>query len=186
MDSYKKSTNKALLVIDIQEDMTGVTATKPHPYKNSEELINNVNSVIKLSKEKGIVVVYIKYEYRNSLLSRTLIGKLIKDTAGSEIDSRINIVSDNIYSKGKGDAFSNPNLDTFLKQNNINELFLVGLDASACVLKTSVGGKSRGYKVSVLKDAITTMDMSKMPKLLDKYSERDIVLTSVEEFEKIS
>jgi nicotinamidase-related amidase len=186
MGSYEDSINKALLVIDIQEDMTGVTATKPHPYKNSQELINNVNSVIKISKEKGIVVVYIKHQYRNSLLSRTLIGKLIKDTAGSEIDSRINIISDNIYSKDKGDAFSNPNLDTFLKQNNINELFLVGLDASACVLKTSIGAKSRGYKVSVLKDAITTMDMSKMPKLLDKYLERSIVLTSIEEFEKIS
>lgn len=177
---------KALLVIDIQEDATGKTARKPLPYKNSTELINNVNSVIKTCTEKGIVVVYIKHEIKNNLVNKILIGRFIKDTIGSEIDSDINIVSDHIYSKNKGDAFSNSKLDDFLKRNHIDELFIVGLDASACVLKTSIGAKSRGYKVSVLKDAITTMNMSKMPKLLCKYLDHGIILTSVEEFRIIS
>ena len=39
--------------------------------------------------------------------------------------------SDNIYSKNKGNAFSNPNLDSFLKQKHINDVFIVGLDATA-------------------------------------------------------
>ncbi|NFF40359.1 hypothetical protein [Clostridium argentinense] len=37
------------------------------------------------------------------------------------------------------------------------------------MLKTSIRAKSKGYKVTVIKDAITTMNMSKMQKLLNKY-----------------
>jgi hypothetical protein len=49
--------NKALLVIDIQEDATGKTASKP--YKNSKELIDNANLVISASEKAGIAVIYI-------------------------------------------------------------------------------------------------------------------------------
>ncbi|MBW9154320.1 isochorismatase family cysteine hydrolase [Clostridium estertheticum] len=178
--------NKALLVVDIQEDNTGRTARKPLPYKNSFELINNVNVVINDCKEKDTVVIYIKHEIKNNLFNRILAGRLIKSTDGSEIDSRVNIISNYIYSKNKGDAFSNLKLGDFLEQRSINEVFIVGLDASACVLKTSIGAKNRGYRVVVLKDAITTMNMSKMPKLLNKYLEHEIELATIEEFQKLN
>jgi len=176
---------KALLVIDIQEDNTGKTARKPLPYKNSAELINNVNVVINDCKEKNFVVIYIKHEIENNLFNRILAGRLIKNTNGSEIDSKINIISNYIYSKNKGDAFSNLKLGDVFKQRDIDEVFIVGLDASACVLKTSIGAKTRGYKVVVIKDAITTMNMSKMPKLLNKYLEQGIELATIKEFQKI-
>ncbi|MGV8981159.1 isochorismatase family cysteine hydrolase [Clostridium sp.] len=177
---------KALLVIDIQEDATGKTARKPLPYKNSEELINNVNLVIRNCKEKNFVVVYVKHEIQNNILNRILVGKFIKDTAGSEIDSKVNISSNYVYSKNKGDAFSNPEFADFLKQSSIDEIFIVGLDASDCVLKTSIGAKNRGYRVVVFKDAITTMNMNKMPKLLNKYLDKGIELATIEEFQKFS
>ncbi|HAG42443.1 MAG TPA: hypothetical protein DCL31_02430, partial [Clostridium sp.] len=117
-----------------------------------------------------------KHEIENNLFNRILAGRFIKDTPGSKIDSRVNIVSSIIYSKNKGNAFSNLELDSFLKENHIEEIFIVGLDASACVLKTSIGEKSKGYKVTVIKDAITTMNMSKMQKLLNKYLQQGILL----------
>ncbi|MGH4117869.1 isochorismatase family cysteine hydrolase [Clostridium sp.] len=176
---------KALLVIDIQEDTTGRTAKKPLPYNNSAELINNVNLVINDCKEKDFVVIYIKHEIENNLFNRILVGRLIKSTDGSEIDSKVNIISNYIYSKNKGDAFSNLKLVNFLKQRSINEVFIVGLDASACVLKTSIGAKTRGYKVVIIKDAITTRNKNKIPNLLNKYLKYGIVLATIEEFKKI-
>lgn len=179
------SGNKALLVIDIQEDATGKTASKP--YENSKELIDNVNSVINNSEKKGITVIYIKHEIISNFLNGIMMrNKFIKGTPGSEIDSRIKIINNYIFSKDKGDALSNLELDGFLKRNNINELFMVGLDAAACVYKTSIGAISRGYKTVVLKDAIVTSNMGEMPKILDKYKKRGILLTSIAEFKEIN
>lgn len=186
MNNKYNITNKALLVVDIQEDATGKTAKNPLPYKDSAELIANINSVIDVCKDKGILVVYIKHEINSNLLSRKLWGRFIAGTAGSEIDSRINIINNYIYSKNKGDAFSNAKLNRYLKENYIDEIFITGLDASACVLKTSLGAKKRGYGVIVLKDAITTMRMNKLPKLLEKYLKYGIEISSVEEFNKIN
>lgn len=38
-------------------------------------------------------MVIIKHEFENNLLNRILVGRFIKDTSGSKIDSRANIVS---------------------------------------------------------------------------------------------
>ncbi|MBU3129433.1 cysteine hydrolase [Clostridium tagluense] len=55
-------------------------------------------------------------------------------------------ISNYVYSKNKGAAFSKPKSDNFLKQNSIDEIFIVDLNASACVLKTSIGAKNIGYR----------------------------------------
>ncbi len=173
--------NKALLVIDIQEDATGKTTNTP--YKNSKELIENVNTVINNSEKEGITVIYIRHQLNNNILNKIIMGnRFIKGTPGSEIDSRIKIINSNIFSKDKGDALSNIELDNFLMQKKINEIFIVGLDAKACVYKTAIGAIKRGYKAVVLKDAIVTSNMEKMPRILDKYSRKGILLTSSDKF----
>ncbi|MBW9149116.1 cysteine hydrolase [Clostridium sp. CM028] len=183
MNNQNDNINKALLVIDIQEDATGKTAKRP--YKNSQELISNVNLVIESSEKKGITVIYIKHEINSNFLNKIVMrNRFIKGTQGSEIDSRIKIVNNYIYSKDKGNAFSNPKLDSFLKQNHINEVFIVGLDATACVYRTSIGAIDKGYKSIVLEDAIVTSNMRKMPKILEKYENEGILLTTIQKFKQ--
>lgn len=75
-----------------------------------------MNLVIENCKKKDIIVVYIKHEIEKNLFNRILAGRFIKDTPGSKIDSRVNIVSSIIYSKNKGNAFSNLELDSFLRK----------------------------------------------------------------------
>lgn len=131
-------------------------------------------------------LINVKHELNNNFFNRIISGsRFIKDTPGSKIDSRIKVINNHIYSKNKGDAFSNPKLDSFLKQKGINKIFIVGLDASACVYKTSIGAISRGYKVVVLKDAVVTLNMSKIPNILDKYVKQGILLTSIKEFQQL-
>ena len=183
LNNQNENINKALLVIDIQEDATGKAAKQP--YKNSQELINNVNLVIESSEKKGIIVIYIKHEINSNFLNKIVMkNRFIKGTHGSEIDSRINIVNNNIYSKDKGNAFSNSKLDSFLKQNHINEVFIVGLDATACVYRTSIGAIDKGYKAIVLEDALVTSNMGRMSKILEKYKNKGIILTTVQKFKQ--
>jgi nicotinamidase-related amidase len=177
----KSHSNKALLVIDIQEDATGTTTNKP--YKNSKEFIDNVNSIINTSEKEGIIVIYIKHLINNNFINKIILGnRFIKGTHGSEIDSRIKIINSLVFSKDKGDALSNSKLCDFLKQNNTNEIFIVGLDATACIYKTAIGAISRGYKAVVIKDAIITTKMKKMPQILNIYEKRGILLTSIDDF----
>lgn len=183
MNKKNSINKKALLVIDIQEDATGIASKKP--YENSKKLINNVNFVIECSKKQGIIVIYIKHEVKNNLLNKIIMrNRFIEGTHGSEIDSRIKIVSENIYSKSKGNAFSNDNLDKDLKKNQINELYIVGLDAAACIYKTAIGSINKGYRAVVLKDAIATSNMKKLPKILEKYRRKGILLTSVQKYKQ--
>lgn len=69
-------------------------------------------------------------------------------------------------------------------QQLINKIFIVGLDACSCIYMTSIGAIDKGYKAIVLKDAIVTSNMSKMPKILEKYGEKGIVLTTISKFKE--
>ena len=174
---------RALLVIDIQEDATGTKSKSP--YRDANKLINNANLIINESNKKGITIIYIKHYFKNNFFYRLITkNRFIKGTPGSEIDSRINIIGNNIFTKEKGDAFTNPDLNDFINQKGIKELFIIGLDAAHCVYKTSKGAKSRGYRVNVIVEAIVTSNMGKLPKILEKFKQGGIELISIDEFKK--
>ncbi|AOY74498.1 cysteine hydrolase family protein [Clostridium formicaceticum] len=146
---------KALLVIDVQEGITGRMALKP--YKDTEEKIKMINKVIQHASDTGVEVVYIRHAFKDSFIYRMLTrGRLIEGHPGVEIDSRIKVISENNFTKNISDAFSNVDLDKFLITNQVNELYLVGLDAVYCVYYTAIGALNRGYKVNVIEEAILT------------------------------
>jgi nicotinamidase/pyrazinamidase len=171
---------KALLVIDVQEDFTGRTAKPPFPYKNSKELITSVNEAIENAAGKGFKIVYIRQEFdgfAGKVISR-LFGKgtAVKGRPGTEIDERISIVNDNVFPKPKGDAFSNPDLSKFLVEHNVNELFLTGLDAEFCVYHTAKGALNRGYKVNIIPNCIALRAEKKWVAILRRYERDGIIL----------
>lgn len=177
---------KALFVIDIQEDYTGTTAKPPFPYKDSERLISAVNKIIEEASRKNIITVYIRQEF-DGFIGRTvskLIGHstAIKGNPGTGIDKRINIISDNSFSKPWPDAFTNPELERFLNEHQINGLYLVGLDAAGCVYFTAKGALKRGYSVSIIKDGIALLDERKWDDILKKYEQDGITLIESNEF----
>jgi nicotinamidase-related amidase len=85
----------ALLVVDIQEDYTGITAKSPFPYKDSERLIETVNKVLEESAEKNLIIVYIRQEFDGcwgKMISKLIgHGTAIKGNPGTEFDKRIRI-----------------------------------------------------------------------------------------------
>lgn len=177
---------RALLVIDIQKDFTATNAKSPFPYKDSERLIKTVNMLTKSVSHENIITIYLKQEFQgffgkmfSSIFCK---GKGIKGKPGTEIDERLFLTSDHIFSKPKGDAFSNPVFEAFLIEHQVNELYLVGLDAEYCVYHTAKGALNRGYKVSIITDAILLLKDKKWNEILKKYRERGILLVSSEEF----
>lgn len=181
-----KNPGQAVLVIDIQEDFTGVTAKPPFPYRDSARLISTVNMITEMASNNNIFIVYIRQElagFTGKLLSNLIAGGVsIKGNPGTEIDKRISILSSTIFPKARSDAFSNPGLGEFLCENQVNELFLVGLDADGCIHATAQGALNRGYKVNIIEDAIVTQNEEGWGKLLDEYRQEGIQLIPSQEF----
>lgn len=146
--------NKALVVIDIQNDIT----------KNYKEIIGNINAAIDWAVDNDIHVVYIKH---NNLSAGTRTFK--PDTRGAELVPDMKIVSENIFVKSKGNALTSEAFAAFINENGIKEFYIAGADAVACVKSTCYNMAKSGFDVHVLSDCITSYDKKKIPEMLNYY-----------------
>ena len=149
--------NKALVVIDIQNDIT----------KNYKEIIDNVNESIDWAVNHDIHVIYIKH---NNLSAGTRTFK--PDTKGAELVPELKIVSENIFTKSKGNALTSPEFTDFINENEINEFYLTGADAVACIKSTCYNLRKANYDVNVLTDCITSYDKRKIDEMIQYYESK--------------
>lgn len=174
---------KAILVIDIQEGITGKLSLDDYFILKSDQLINNINSVIDSSVSNRITVIYVKSEISNFLIN-ILNSSLEKGSFGSQFDSRLKLVSDLIISKDKSDAFSNPLLDSILIKNDINNLVFVGVDLVECVNSTILAAANRKYRISIISDAVLTKSDSLKKVTLDKFKQDGYEIITINDYYK--
>lgn len=174
---------EALLVIDIQEGITGEASSDDFFTSHSEMLIKIVNHIIDSSARYNIPIVYVKNEISNPLIN-ILNNSLAKGSPGAELDSRLKIASDYIINKDKSDAFCNPLLDSILIKNGINKLVFTGLDLAQCVNSTILAAKNRNYKICVISDAVITKPDSLKNGILEKFKKSGFEIISSEEYIK--
>ena len=148
---------KALVVIDIQNDIT----------KNYKEIIGNINRAIDWAANHDIHVVYIRHE---NLSAGTRTFK--PNTRGSELAPDLKIVSENIFTKYKGNALTSEEFAGFISKNEIGEFYLAGADAIACVKSTCYNLLKANHSVTVLSDCITSYDKKKIPEMLRYYESK--------------
>lgn len=149
--------NKALVIIDIQNDIT----------KNYKEIIDNINTVIDWAVAHDLHVVYIKH---NNLSAGTRTFK--PDTKGAELVPELKVVSENIFTKSKGNALTSEDFVTFINENKIEEFYITGADAIACVKSTCYNMAKTGYTVNVLSDCVTSYDKRKIDEMLQYYASK--------------
>ncbi|MBQ8317416.1 MAG: isochorismatase family protein [Lachnospiraceae bacterium] len=156
---------KALLVIDMQNICVGEEHAAYFKYDN-EALIKAVNDVI--ASYECNRVVYIKNVMKKSIISKLAPFQAYEGTKEVELVVGLNVVSEYIFTKYEGNAFSNPMLGDFLKEQNIECVEVVGVDGGGCVSLTSLGALKEGYKVIVNESAIGTMFEKKKEKYFKK------------------
>ena len=158
--------NKALVVIDLQNDIT----------KNYKKIIGQVNISVDWAVEKGIHVIYIRH-YNLSEKTRTF----KPDTKGSELVPELKVVSENIFGKSKASALTSEEFAGFIEKNGIDEFYITGADATGCVKSTSYNLVKAGYKVHVISDCVTSYDLRKVDEMLTYYANKGCeVLTLLE------
>jgi len=145
---------KALVIIDIQNDIT----------KNYKEIIDNINKAIDWAVENDIHVVYIRHE---NLSAGTRTFK--PNTRGAELAPDLKIVSENIFTKYKGNALTSEGFTDFISKNEICDFVVAGADAVACVKSTCYNLRKANYGVNILSDCITSYDKRKIGEMLCYY-----------------
>lgn len=172
------SPKSALLVLDIQNDTLGISE-----YGNTDPLMSNINAAIEYANESNMEIIYTKQEFTgnplDSLLSQ---GMYQAGSNGADLYHELSIQSDNIFSKLRTDAFSEESFESYLIENEIDTLYMVGADASACVYKTALGGINRGYRVIVLEDSLFSVKKDLLNKMLEKYQSKGIEITETKDF----
>lgn len=149
--------NRALVVIDIQNDIT----------KHYRDIIGNINAAIEWALAEGMHVVYIKH---NNISAGTRTFK--PGTKGEELVPEMKVVSDNIFVKSKSNALTSEAFTAFIANNGITEFYIAGADATACVKSTCFNMAKAGFTVHVLSNCITSYDLKKLPEMLAYYAKQ--------------
>lgn len=158
--------NKALVIIDIQNDIT----------KNYKDVIDNINTAIDWAVNHDIHVVYIRHE---NLSAGTRTFK--PNTYGAELASDLKMVSKNVFTKHKGNALSCEEFADFIRKNEIDDFFIAGADAVACVKSTCFNLRKGNYGVNVLSDCITSYDKRKIDEMLSYFESKGSKIVSLDD-----
>ena len=161
--------SKALVIIDIQNDIT----------KNYRNIIDSINKAVTWAQNKEMFIVYIKH---NNITAGTRTFK--PDTKGEDLVPELSVVSDHIFVKTKANALTSENFVRFIADNAIDEFYVCGADATACVKSTCYNMAKAGYRVHVISDCVTSYDLKKVDEMLDYYEKKGCEVRRLAEYVK--
>ena len=159
--------SKALVVIDIQNVIT----------KHYRDIIDKINDAIFWAQSQGMYIVYIKH---NNLTAGTRTFK--PNTKGAELVPELSVVSEHIFVKTKSNALTSEDFTRFITDSKIDEFFICGADATACVKSTSYNMAKSGFKVHVISDCITSYDLKKIDEMLEYYEKKGCDVKLLDQF----
>jgi len=145
----------ALVIIDIQNDIT----------KHYRDVVDRINAAVDWAVGRAMPVVYIKH---NNITAGTRTFK--PDTRGAELVPELKVVSDNIFVKTKANSLTSEAFVAFIEENAIDEFYVAGADATACVKSTCFNMTKSGYTVHVISDCVTSYDLKRLDEMLAYYA----------------
>ena len=140
LDSEFDSTETALLVIDVQQGIF----TRPTPVYKENNLIKNINMLIKRFARAGAPVFLIQHSNQKTLISGSRNWEFHPDLITNTAEA--------VIPKTHGNAFQDTRLREELDSRGINNIVITGLVTNGCVQATSIAGHELGYQVVLVED----------------------------------
>ncbi len=97
--------------------------------------------------------------------------------------SDMKIVSGNIFTKYKGNALTSEEFSDFIIKSEIQDFYIAGADAVACVKSTCYNLCKANYVVNVLSDCITSYDKKKIDEMLRYYESKGCKIIRLSDLE---
>ncbi len=143
--------DQVLLVIDPQNDYF---PEGKYPLWNTGPVLEKMKQAIRTANEKSIPVILVRHEGTESS------PFFNPETLGSEVHPEIQKLAPNapVITKHFADSFEQTSLSGLLDDLKIKELLLCGMMTQNCITHTALSKAAEPYKISVIKDACTTID----------------------------
>lgn len=163
----------ALVILDGQNDFLsegGVLHDAISNTDNGPEMVNRLNRIIAIARDKGITVINTMVAFSEgykeagdspygifAAVGET--GGFLKGTWGAETAESLDVKEGDIVLEKPGmSAFLNPEFEKALKERGITTIVLAGMLSNACVECTMRDAYDKGFEVYSLSDAITALD----------------------------
>ncbi|MGL5123423.1 MAG: bifunctional nicotinamidase/pyrazinamidase [Fusobacteriaceae bacterium] len=174
---------KALIVVDVQNDFCHGGTLE---VKEIEKIIPKINKLIKKFREKKFLIIGTKdwhpsnhksfeinkNENKSAGIDQYWPVHCIQESNGSEFHKELEKI-DIVIKKGADrnvDSYSGffdnkqqqqTDLDKILKNNNINDIYIVGVATDYCIKYTAEDGLQLGYNVAIVTDACKGVNLKK-------------------------
>lgn len=136
---------EALLIVDVQTALI-----KANPY-NKKNVIDNIKTLISISRESGKEVIYIRHNIDKN-------NDDIKDKEWQIYEEVTPDSNETIFNKRYNSAFYKTGLRQYLESKGIDTIILMGLQTEYCVDTTCKVAFEYGYKVIIPEETNTTFD----------------------------
>lgn len=150
---------KALLIIDMLKDFIdedGALTTG----KAGKEIVSFINQKTKEFREKNYPIIYVCDNHEKDDKEFDMFPPhCIAGRKGSEIIDELEVKEeDKIIKKRRYSAFFGTDLDLYLREKEVDEIYLVGVNTNICVLYTAADGRNINYKVNIYEDGVASFD----------------------------
>lgn len=152
--------NSAVLLMDLQKDFLDVEEGRmPVDRQGAQAVLDTANEVLskRVLAEALPILVMNQFPAAQRIANFFRKGAAIAGSAGSELDGRLESHGQTkVVAKASPSAFSNPELQQYLRAQDVQELYVLGVFAEGCVRSTVLDAMKLGYAVHVIADAVAT------------------------------
>lgn len=147
-------TNKALIVIDLQNDYF---EGGKFPLWNTDAVLSNIKQAIAKANELNIPVIHVQHVADSS---KGMAPFFNEGSTGVAIHDEIMAAAPNapVVIKHFADSFLQTNLEEVLQELGSEVLLICGMMTQNCVTHTAMSDDAKKYQVNVLTDCCTTVD----------------------------
>lgn len=151
-----KDPRTALVLIDFQSDYLHPGGRMAVAQNQVDPMLNAANAMIEAARKNAINVIYVRDEFSRFEFIRNMLRNdaALRYEAGSALDPRLDGTAGVYFNKERGNAFSNSEFVSHLEALNLGNLVIAGVYAGGSVAATALDAMRRGYKVTVISDAI--------------------------------
>ncbi len=167
--------NRYLLVLDIQNHFTSTIF--PEEEKRAG-FIKTINTVIENTNPEKVIYV----ESISAQLALSFSRPKVTFPFDLHLDNHLNIVNQNYIIKKHPDVFQEQEMLNLARNNNITEFVVIGLAAEHCVLESLLGGQKRGYKMTIIPEAVAGTTPEDKKEALEKIREAGISIVQIDDF----
>jgi len=147
---FQGASKSAVLLVDLQHDFLHGEGRMPVDQGAVPELLACVAAVVAQADAAGVPTLHIVNAFptwRVASLFRNFAATA--GTPGAALDVRAPHRDAPIFTKSRSDAFSNPELEAWLRASGVERLIVLGVYAEGCVRRTVEGARARGFEVLV-------------------------------------